>query len=173
MILRSCCAMFMLAVVAITSRSVAEEPKFEEASPIGRPNGFKSGASTRFVIWHDAGTWHVRTTTGSKDTHVFSGTIRIVGGKMTSVKPIAAEKGGKSKTNLDYGSWNAEGTLFTFSFTTGRDQDGFDMQLSDKATALKFDLKLDGKESPDKVHLGAKNAHPKSATFYLHAQPGK
>jgi len=162
----------LLLVMAAVGRAPADESKLEDVNPNGRPKGYKAGLSARYAIWHEAATWHIRTTS-AKDTHVFSGTIQVMGGRMTSLKPITVEKGGKSKTNLDYGSWNPEGTLFTFSFTTGKGQDGFDLQLNDKATELTFVLKVDGKEAPDKVFLGAKNAHPKAASFRLAAHPGK
>jgi len=160
-------AIALLSAIVVTAVAVADE----DINPQGRPKNYKAGQSTRYAIWHEGDTWHFRTTTGPKDGHVFSGSIQVVGGKMTSLKPISAEKGGKSKKNLDYGSWNPEGTLFTFSFTTKGGQDGFDMQVNDKATSLKFVLKVDGKEVPDDIFVGAKNAHPKSAEFSLPAHP--
>ena len=164
----------LLVVIAVVGRAPADEPKLEDLDPNGRPKGYKAGLSERFAIWHEGGTWHFRMTTGPKDRATFSGTIQVVGGKMTSLTPVTVEKGGKDKKNLDYGSWNADGTLFTFSFVTGKaGQDGFDLQVSDKATVLAFSLKVDGKEVPGKVFLGAKNAHPKSATFRLPAHPGR
>jgi len=160
----------LLAVIVVTATAVADE----DIDAQGRPKNYKAGQSRRYAIWHEGDTWHVRTTTGPKDGHTFSGTIQVVDGKMTNLKPVAVEKGGKSKKNLDYGSWNPEGTLFTFSFTTGKGgQDGFDLQVNDKAKSLKFVLKVDGKEVPDDIFVGAKNSHPKSATFSLPAHPGK
>lgn len=176
MTLRLCgtISLIMLASVVLCPRAAADEPKFEDVDPKGKPDGFKAGQSARFAIWYDDGTWHFRTTT-AKDSKKFSGTIDVVGGKMVSLNPLTVEKGGKGKKkdNLDFGSWNPEGTQFTFSFTTGHGMDGFDMKLSDKSTALKFALKIEGKEMPDHIFIGSKNAHPKGATFFLPAQSGR
>jgi len=162
-----------VAIAAVNSTSMADEPKLEAVDPTGKPKDYKPGLSTRYAIWFDGDTWHFRTTT-AKDTKVFSGTMEIVGGKMVDLQPVSADKGKKkNKKNLDYASWNPDGTQFTFSFTTGTFQDGFDMKLSDKATAIKFVLKVEGKEMADHIFIGAKNAHPKGATFFLPAKPGK
>lgn len=164
-----------MAIVLLTwnATSIAEEPTLESVDPKGKPKDYKPGLTTRYAIWHDGDTWHFRTTT-SKDTKVFSGTMEIIGGKMVDLKPVSADKGNKkNKKNLDYASWNPDGTQFTFSFTTGTAQDGFDMKVSDKATAIKFVLKVEGKEMADHIFIGAKNGHPKGASFYLPAHPGK
>src|SRR6476660_2995840 len=95
----------LLAVIVVSAVAVADE----DIDPQGRPKNYKAGQSTRYAIWHEGDTWHFRTTPGPKDGHTLSGTIHGVGGKMTSLKPISVEKGGKSKKNLDYGSWNPEG----------------------------------------------------------------
>jgi hypothetical protein len=164
----------MWVVLAAATVIIPASAADEDVDPNGRPKGFRTGLSSRYAVWHDAGVWHLRTTSADKDSHNFSGTIQVVGGKMTSLKPVSVEKGGKSKKNLDYGAWNSAGTLFTFSFTTGKNgHDGFDLQVSDKATELKFVFKVDGREVPEKIFLGAKNVHPTSATFSLPAHPGK
>jgi len=172
MILRNCCSMVVLTVLAVTSQSMAETPKFEEVDPTGKPNGYKTGLSARYAIWHAGGTWHFRTTTASDAGKVFSGTLEVVGGKMANLIPLKAE-GKKAKKNLDYASWNAASTVLKFSFTTAKGEDGFDLQLSETATAVKFSLMVDGKEVTKLIHLGSKNAHPSSATFTLPAHPGK
>lgn len=172
MIPRNCCALAVLTVLAVTSQSMAETPTFEQVDPTGKPNGYKTGLSARYAIWHEGGTWHFRTTTNNDDSKVFSGTLEVIGGKMANLIPIKPE-GKKAKKNLDYASWNAASTILKFSFTTGKGQDGFDLQLSDKATALKFSLMVDGKEVTKQIFLGSKNSHPSSATFTLPAHPGK
>ena len=40
-------------------------------------------------------------------------------------------------------------------------------------TALKFDLMIDGKASPELIFIGAKGEHPKEAVFALPAKPAK
>jgi len=164
----------LLAGVAATTPAWAgEEPKFEDLNPSGKPDGFKAGLSTRYAIWYDSGTWHFRTTTGAKESQEFSGTIEVIGGKMTALNPVKVE-GKKAKKNKDYGAWNPAGTQFKFSLTTAKGfVDGFDLQVNDKATALKLVLKVNGLEVPKDVFVGAKNAHPSAASFYLPARPDK
>jgi hypothetical protein len=175
MLARTSWAMCVLlaGVAATTPASAGEEPKFEDLDPSGKPKDFKAGLSTRYAIWHDGTTWHFRTTTAAKESQEFSGTIEVIGGKMTALNPVKVE-GKKAKKNKDFGSWNPEGTRFKFSLTTAKGfVDGFDLQLSDKATALKLVLKVNGEEAPKAIFLGAKNAHPTSAMFFLPARPGK
>lgn len=51
--------------------------------------------------------------------------------------------------------------------------DGFELKVSDKAKALRFNVTAGGDESPEKVFIGAKGAHPKATIFYLPARPEK
>jgi hypothetical protein len=166
-------ALVSAAILLSSSALAADEPKLEAVDPSGKPNGYRPGLTTRYAIWFEGDTWHFRTTT-AKDTKVFSGSMEIIGGKMVDLKPVSADKGKKNnKKNLDYANWTPDGTQLSFSFTTGTLQDGFDMKVSDKATAIKFALKIEGKEMADHIFIGAKNGHPKGATFYLPAKPGK
>jgi hypothetical protein len=164
-----------LVAAVLATTAAGQEPKYnlEDLSPVGKPAGFKTGLSTRYAIWYEDGTWHVRTTTGAKAVQAFGGTIEIIGGKMTSLQPIAIEGKG-AKKGTDSGTWNKQGTVFKFGLRTGKGyQDGFDLKVSDKATAIKFTLLAGGEEEPRKVFVGAKGAHPKATTFYLPAHPGK
>src|SRR5262245_13671040 len=101
-----CAALVWLAAPLALATTVGDEPKLESVDPTGKPKGYKAGVSARFAIWHEAGVWHVRTTTGPKDRATFSGTVEVVGGKMVSLTPVTVEKGKKNKVNLDFGSWN-------------------------------------------------------------------
>jgi hypothetical protein len=40
-----------------------------------------------------------------------------------------------------------------------------------KATEVKFELRVNGLEAPDKIHVGAEGAHPEKAEFTLPAAP--
>jgi hypothetical protein len=166
----------LLAAVVLTTAVAGEEPKYnlEDLSPVGKPEGFKKGLSTRYAIWADDEGWHVRTTSGAKGPHSFAGTIEIVGGKMTSLTLVGIEGEGAKKKEADTGTWNAQKTVFKFNLNTSKGHsDGFDLKVSDKATALRFTLTAGGDEAPGKVFIGAKGAHPKAASFYLPAHPGK
>ena len=163
----------LLAALLLTAAAGGEEPKYklEDVSPVGKPEGFHAGASTRYAVWYEAGTWHLRSTTGIKGTHAFEGAVEIIGGKMVSLKPVAVEGKGKQP---DVGVWNSEHTVFKFDLRTSKGHtDGFDLKVTDGATALKFTLFVAGEQAPGKVFVGAKAAHPKAATFYLPARPEK
>jgi hypothetical protein len=166
----------LVAAVLLAAPVAGEEPKYEleEASPVGKPEGFKPGLSARYAIWHDDEGWHVRTTSGQKGPHSFEGTLEIVGGKMVSLTPVGAEGAGAKKKETDTGTWNAQKTVFKFTLNTGKGHtDGFDLKVTDQAKALHFVLTAGGDEAPKKVFIGAKGEHPKAAVFYLPAHPGK
>jgi hypothetical protein len=161
-----------LLAAGLTTPAAADEPKFEDLSAVGRPEGFKAGLSSRYAVWFDDGTWHVRTTTGAKGVLSFGGNVEIVGGKMVSLTPVTVE--GKGAKKPDIGTWNAQHTIFQFTLNTSKGHtDGFDLKVTDAATAVKFTLAVGGEEAPAKVFIGAKGAHPKATTFYLPAHPKK
>ena len=166
----------LLSATALAATAAADEPKYktEDLSPVGKPEGFKKGLSSRYAIWHDAEGWHVRTTAGDKGPHAFAGNIEIIGGKMAALSTIGVEGASAKKKEADTGIWNPQKTVFKFTLKTGAGHtDGFDLKLTDPATTLKFTLTIGGDEAPGKVFIGAKGAHPKAATFYLPAHPGK
>ena len=173
--------MTRLALAAVVAAALAppaagEEPKYqlENISPIGKPEGFKTGQAARYALWYEDGTWHVRTTAGPKGGLTFEGTLEIIGGKMVSLVPVGIEGKEAKKKEADTGTWNAQKTVFKFTLKTGAGHtDGFDLKVTDPATALKFTLTVGGDEAPGKIFIGAKGAHPKAATFYLPAHPGK
>jgi len=145
----------------------ADDPKFEDVDPKGKPTTYKVGASARFAVWYDASGWHLRETTASKEQTAFTGTIETVGGKITTMsligsgsKPSPALKANTEKFNLkDRINKGLEG--------------GMDLKLEDSVTAIKFDLQIDGKAVPEMIFIGAKGQHPTEGTFALPAKPGK
>jgi hypothetical protein len=166
----------LLAVFVLTAAAAGQEAKYklEDVSPVGKPEGFKKGLSSRYAIWWDEGGWHVRTTSGDKGPHAFAGTVEIIGGRMTGLTMVGIEGKGAKKKEADVGTWNPQKTVFRFTLKTGPGHtDGFDFTVSEKAQALKFTLTVGGDEAPAKVFVGAKGEHPKAATFYLPARPGK
>lgn len=159
-----------LAAAVVVSAAAADPPKVEDVNPAGKPEGFKAGQSERYAVWHDADGWHVRTTAGAKGVHAFKGTLEIAGGKMVSLQPVAVE--GKGAKRPDVGTWNPQGTVFEFTLNTSKGHtDGFDLKVSEHATAIKFSLTVGGEEAPKKVFIGAKGEHPKASAFYLPAHP--
>jgi hypothetical protein len=166
---RLVCAALLAA--ALPAAGDDSKSSLEDLSPVGKPAGYHAGASTRYAVWYEGGTWHLRTTTGTKGTHAFEGKVEIVGGKMVSLKPVAVEAKGKQP---DVGVWNPEHTVFTFDLRTSKGHtDGFDLKVSDGTTALKFTLLVAGEPAPGRVFVGAKGAHPKAAAFSLPARPEK
>jgi hypothetical protein len=165
----------LLAAIALAIPAVAEEKhKLEDVNPVGKPDGFRGGLSSRYAVWYDDEGWHVRTTSGPKGPHSFPGTVEIVGGKMVSLTPVAVEGKGVKKKEADQGTWNAQHTVFKFTLSTGKGHtDGFDLKVTDSATAVKFTLTAGGDESPGKIFIGANGEHPKEVTFYLPARPKK
>jgi len=163
-----------VSAVALAPAAAGEDPKykFEDLSPVGKPEGFKKGLSSRYALWFDDDGWHVRTTSGEKGPHAFTGMIEVIGGKMTGMTIVGIEAA--KKKEADTGTWNPQKTVFKFALKTGAGHsDGFDLKVTDKSTALKFTLTAGGDEAPAKVFIGARGAHPKAATFYLPARPEK
>jgi hypothetical protein len=67
-------------------------------------------------------------------------------------------------------------TAPAYKFTnkiSSRYEVGIDFTLDDKATAVKFDLTINGKAVPILVYIGEKGSHPKAGVFQLPAKPGK
>jgi hypothetical protein len=50
---------------------------------------------------------------------------------------------------------------------------GLDFKLDDSATGIKFELKIDGKATPETIFIGAKGGHPKAGVFSLPAKPAR
>jgi hypothetical protein len=166
----------LLSVAALAAAAAGQEPKYklEDLSPVGKPDSFKKGLSARYAVWYDEEGWHVRSTSGDKGPHNFSGTVEIIGGRMTGLTTVGIEGKGAKKKDADLGTWNPQKTLFRFTLKTGAGHsDGFDLKVTDQAKALKFMLTVGGDEAPGKVFVGSAGAHPKAATFYLPARPGK
>jgi hypothetical protein len=168
----ACLAVASLAF-AWTSVAAADEPKLEAIDPVGKPKDYKPGATTRYAIWYEDGTWHFRYTTGNEDAQSLTGTITVVGGRMsTIVRRGTPAKGVKTGADAPVEKSTAPAYKFNAKINQGI-EGGIDFTLDDKATALKFELKINGKEAPSKVFVGATGAHPKSDLFYLSAKPGK
>jgi len=167
-------AAIIVAVMASWSAGVvADEPKLEDIDPAGKPRDYKPGATTRYAIWYDDGAWHFRYTTGNEDVQTMTGTVTVIGGRMSSiVRRGTPAKGVKTGADAPVEKTTAPAYKFNAKINQGIES-GIDFTLDDKATALKFELKINGKDVAGKIFVGAKGAHPKSDTFYLPANPGK
>lgn len=128
-----------------------------QPSAEGKPRDLRGGESHRYYVWRDDQGWHVRTTTG-KSKHLFEGTITSLGGKVQNYGTVQLE-------NKDLVKINSNRTQLSFRFATDRGIDGFDFQTD--ASALRFDLKLDGERRSDAIYLGLDGENPRSAPFEL------
>jgi hypothetical protein len=152
------------------SGSAADKDELDSANPEGRPK-FSVG-KVACALWHDGKDWHLRTTSDSKASHQFAISMNVQGGKVGALKPVNAEKKATKGAPADAGAWNKERTQFTFVLNTAKNgEDGFDFDLNDDATAIKFTIKIDGRDAIDLISIGSKNDHPAKSAFSLTAHP--
>jgi hypothetical protein len=174
------CVMWMglLAVAAVAlalAPAVAQEdkPKLEEVDAKGKPKTLKAGQSARYVLWCDKDGWHLRVTTAG-DLTAFNGVIEPVDGKITSVRLISGEGKALPGGLRPLPPIKTQSATFNVKLKISKGIiDGVDLQLDDKATAVKFALKVDDQDAPEQVFIGPKGMHPKEATFFLPARPEK
>jgi hypothetical protein len=141
----------------------ADDPKSEGIDPAGEPKNYRPGLSTRYVIWRDADGWHFRYTTASDDVVTFVASIEVVGGRFSTITPR-----GTPAKGVDQSPKKSTAPKYTFNSKINRGiEGGIDFTLDDKATALKFDLKINGKDVPRQVYIGEKGTHPKESPFQL------
>lgn len=141
----------------------ADEPKPQGIDPTGKPKDYKPGLSSRYVIWQDADGWHFRYTTSSDDVVAFVASIEVVGGRFSTITPR-----GTPTKGVEQSPKKSTAPKYTFNSKINRGiEGGIDFTLDDKATAVKFDLKINGKDVPGQVYIGAKGAHPKESSFQL------
>lgn len=160
-------------ILALTVPTRADEK--DSPDPKGKPTTYKVG-SGKYAVWYDDSGWHFRATS-AKDGQRFTGTVAAVGGKFASIKlastttksPPAKKKGAEPPALPGF-----EGKTVDVKFTLAKgSESGFDLKLDGDATGIKFELKVDDKEAPELILIGAKGAHPKEAAFELPAKPTK
>src|SRR5579872_1799200 len=146
---------------------LADDVKLEEIEIKGKPKDAKFADQSRVDIWLDGSGWHFRAI-AAKDGDSFTGKIEAIDGKFNTFKLYQVNKGEKPRiTDLPAGPKN-ESKSFNVNFKLVKgSESGFDMKLDDDATAIKFTLKLNDKESPEIIFVGAKGEHPKGAEFSL------
>lgn len=158
-------AMLLASFAFLALPLTAEDPAIDDADPIGRPKTYKAG-SGKYAIWHDKDGWHFRAT-AKKNDQEFTGRIEAVDGKFISVKLVAS--GGKAPPAIATKSKSVD---VSFKMLKGNES-GFDLKLEESATAVTFSLKVDGKDAPEAILIGAKGMNPKTAEFSLPASPKK
>jgi len=158
-----------VAVALFATVAFAEEPKVEDIDAKGMPKDYKVGASTRYAIWQDDDGWHFRYTTSSDSIVAFTGTIQPVGGRISSITRRGTPAKGVSEEKAKS---TAPKYVFNLKINRGYEA-GIDFTVDDKVTAIKFELKVNGKDVPAQVYIGEKGSHPKESPFHLAAKAGK
>lgn len=146
----------------------------EELKPRGRPSVLARRGpmvpprlpNHGYYLWVDKDGWHLRTT--SKDAaHRFAGEITVEGGTFTDLKNANADsRRRKQGGDGDSGVISKDKLKITFGMRTNADMDGFDFKVSDDATKLKLDLKIDNDPANQKrIFIGAKSQNPENNIF--------
>jgi hypothetical protein len=117
----------------------------------GRPT-FKADGPEAFWIWHDRGGWHLRVSAPARSKHAYHGVIR--GDGLGAIKV--------TRKSLAPNVTIADGIL-RFDLEVGAGGEGFDWQSSGPCTT--YELKLDGKPRPDRIHVGATAESPAAMPF--------
>src|SRR5437868_5794490 len=101
--------------------------------------------------------------------------ILPVGGKITSVRLISGEGRPQAPGQRPPPTLKTQSPTFNVKLKISKGIiDGVDVQLDDKATAVKFALKVDDQDAAaEQIFIGAKGMHPQEGTFYLPAKPEK
>ena len=144
-----------LAAFSLNSYVLASyTPNLEE-----RPIAFEPGKSIGYFLWQDIEGVHLRiTSTGIP--HTFNGTIRT-DGRFENV--LGKYQGG----NENYFEVNKSQNKMTYNFTTAKDEEGLDFQLS-YGSYVKFSLLLDEEFiDSEQIFIGKNGWHPARHEFTL------
>lgn len=171
------CLVLSAVLVAATAAFADSPPEVTDAK--GKPKDFKPGLSPRYAIWYDDAGWHFHATTNTAGATEFTGRIDVVGGKIAiDLKDPPKAKGPAPKKRADdkkEPELKTESKGYNFSYKVNRGVENATRFHPDPdVTALKFDLKINGKAAdPEAIFVGAKGEHPKAATFTLTVPPAK
>jgi hypothetical protein len=172
--LHSILTLSLCAVLASLAVAAAAEEKEAviKVNPIGEPKSLGEGDGIRYFLWYDAAGWHLRTDSGGRK-HDFTGLIKVVGGKVTRIANFGNLETGKKKKKADLGILSKGKDEITFKFTTSKRHDGFDFQVDDAATSIKFQLMIEGGVKPGRVLIGAAGQPASDEVFSLPAHPAE
>ncbi len=171
-----------LLIVFLCAGSVkAQSDMFE-----GRP-AFAEGADFGYFVWKDGKKWHVRWTTKGL-MRIFSGYVEATGGKLKSLKRIDVEeerrvvsqgraprvwvgprgrvhaRGGRAPVVVERKQDRIEkegDNRIVFTALTNNDIDGYDFELGEGVTVLKFVLEIDGRQMANAVEIGKDSRKPR------------
>jgi hypothetical protein len=169
---------FLFVLVFPISLSVSAQSEIFEGRPV-----FAEGADFGYFLWRDGNKWHVRWTTKGR-LRVFSGYVESTGGKLKSLKRIDVEeerkviapgraptvwvgprgrvhsRGGRAPVVVERKQDRIEkegDNRIVFTARTNNDIDGYDFELGEGVTSLRFVLEIDGRQVPRTVEIGRNN----------------
>lgn len=169
--------LFVMSALVVSPNAGAQTDIFD-----GKPV-FTEGADLGYYLWRDGKTWHLRWTTKGMRRH-FSGSVTGEGGKLKSLKRIDVEKerrvlypgraphvvygprgrphvrGGRAPVVVERSQDKIEKDgdhRIVFTAATNNDIDGFDFNVDDQVTSLRFVLEIDGAPRPGNVEVGRDN----------------
>jgi hypothetical protein len=144
-----------------------------DVDPQGEPRGYDGlPDGPTYFLWRDGDVWHLRTKT-RKLARQFSGTVKVRGGTLKLQDHAGLERNRKRRRVVDIGRVNDLNNKIDFKFRTMGREDGFDFKVSKTATAVEFDLKLDGYEHRGNIRIGRAGQSPGQAIFSLRAREPK
>jgi hypothetical protein len=184
-------AVLSLALVSLCAPLMAAD--VEVSVLRGKPQ-FSEGDALGYFIWIDGNTWKLRWTTFGAE-HRFMGRITVDGGEFRKFKRIDPDverkviapgrpgrvvRGPRGRVVGVAGGQPAvvatkeedivhqeSETLIRFNTKTGDDLDGVEFELTPSATAVRFQLAIDGKPRPEEVELGKSNFKPKQTPLVV------
>jgi len=169
---------FLFVLVFPIPLSVSAQSEIFEGRPV-----FAEGTDFGYFLWRDGNKWHVRWTTKGR-LRVFSGYVESTGGKLKSLKRIDVEeerkviapgraptvwvgprgrvhsRGGRAPVVVERKQDRIEkegDNRIVFTARTDKDIDGYDFELGEGVTALRFVLEIDGRQVPRAVEIGRNN----------------
>jgi hypothetical protein len=169
---------FLFVLLLPISLAVSAQSEMFEGRPV-----FAEGADFGYFLWRDGNKWHVRWTTKGR-LRVFSGYVESTGGKLKSLKRIDVEeerkviapgraptvwvgprgrvhsRGGRAPVVVERKQDKIEkegDNRIVFTARTDNDIDGYDFELGEGVTSLRFVLEIDGRQVPRTVEIGRNN----------------
>ena len=109
--------------------AVSADADTSEINPVGQPKKFDAGKDHLYAIFYQDGAWHLRTTCKKGEKTVFTGRVRVEGGKITGGDYQGLDRARKGK-DADWVFHHADGKGFDFRVATFGKVDGINIKLA-------------------------------------------